>query len=528
MIAPDLFVFGGVRRNARGKSMPAVTMASSTAKPLAKPQRVFVLFDKHAEVRPGDIAPETVAKQVEAAAKSARGDSRVSRLELEAVATPSDPYDVDAVLAQLGDPSAPNEKSVVARLRRCTGPVGVGFESGTPAQIAALVELCGILGLETWALWLNERGQPESTRILDKREGTRSLREELDHYGKLPKGRSLLLVGESGTGKSHRARALHERWNPRRTDRFGEVNCAALPEHLLESELFGYKKGAFSGAATDKPGLIRECDGGTLFLDEIGEMPLPLQGKLLDVLQLDEKFRCHFRPVGATKRETASVRFVFATHRDLHARVREGAFREDLLARISTHVVKLSPFRAARHRVLAAYLRYLISIRSAFENASFHFERRAWLDLAKLAFDDDAPWSWNHRDVQQSAERLAFDAWAAQKYAPEASGRVMLTSRELSVELARLRQSWDERGSSASADEDEWAPVREALAPGVWDELPLLQRWEARYLWEARRAAGGNGAEAWRRLEERGVYVRGRTTNPSDAFAKRWRVFDWR
>ncbi len=525
MTSYDLFVFGGVRRNAPGRSMPAVTMATTSAKPLGKPHRVFVLYDPHGEVRKGELAPETVARQVVDAAKAARGDERVSKVELEKER--SDPYDVDAVLLQLGDPSAPAEKSVAARLRRSTGPVAVGFESGTPAQIAALVELCGTLGLETWAVWLDERERPRATRVLEKREGTRSLREELDHYGKLPKGRSLLLVGESGTGKSRRARALHERWNPRHRDRFGEVNCAAFPENLLESELFGYKRGAFSGATNDKPGLIKECDGGTLFLDEIGEMPMPLQGKLLDVLQLDDKFRCHFRPVGANKRETAEVRFVFATHRDLHARMREGAFREDLLARISTHVVSLPPFRGARHRILAAYLRYLHTIRSAFGNASFHFERSAWLELAELAFAQDAPWSWNHRDAQQSAERLAFDAWAAQKYAPEASGRVMLKPRELAAERDRLRKSWDERGSSATND-DEWAPVRDALVSDAWSELSLLQRWEARYLWEALQAAAGNRAEAWRRLEERGVFPRGRTTNASDAFAKRWRGFAWR
>lgn len=155
---------------------------------------------------------------------------------------------------------------------------------------------------------------------------------------------SAIVLGETGTGKEVAARELH-RMSGRRGS-FQAINCAAIPQNLLESELFGYRRGAFSGADRDKPGLIKLADGGTLFLDEIGDMPLEAQAKLLRVLQSREVF-----PLGATTSEPVDIRVVCATHRDLYQYVREGKFRGDLFARLNEHTVKLPPLRERKEDI---------------------------------------------------------------------------------------------------------------------------------------------------------------------------------
>lgn len=140
---------------------------------------------------------------------------------------------------------------------------------------------------------------------------------------------SVMLRGESGAGKEVLAKAIH-RASPRRKGPFVGVNCGAIPENLLESELFGYVKGAFTGATRDHRGLVRDADGGTLFLDEIGDMPLPLQVKLLRVLEERE-----VRPVGAVDSVSVDVRLISATHRDLEEEMAEGRFRSDLFYRLN-------------------------------------------------------------------------------------------------------------------------------------------------------------------------------------------------
>jgi two-component system NtrC family response regulator len=148
-----------------------------------------------------------------------------------------------------------------------------------------------------------------------------------------------LLLGESGTGKEVFARALHE-LSPRKSGRFVAINCAAIPENLLESELFGYEKGAFTGANRTTPGKVEVADGGTLMLDEIGDMPPPLQGKLLRFLQERVVER-----VGGRDEIPVDVRVVCATNRDLKQLMSEGSFREDLYYRISEVSVSIPPLR---------------------------------------------------------------------------------------------------------------------------------------------------------------------------------------
>ena len=148
-----------------------------------------------------------------------------------------------------------------------------------------------------------------------------------------------LIVGETGTGKELLARAIHA-GGPRRGTPFVAVNCSALPEHLIESELFGHERGSFTDAYAAKPGLFEVADTGTLFLDEIGDLPLAVQAKLLRVLEDKE-----IRRVGGTKSRTVDVRILAATNEHLQERVGEGSFREDLFFRLSTVVLRLPPLR---------------------------------------------------------------------------------------------------------------------------------------------------------------------------------------
>ncbi|WP_167941985.1 sigma-54-dependent transcriptional regulator [Desulfobaculum xiamenense] len=162
---------------------------------------------------------------------------------------------------------------------------------------------------------------------------------------------STLITGETGTGKELTARTIHEN-GPRKDGRFVVVDCASLTETLVESTLFGHRKGAFTGADKDRTGLVRMADGGTLFLDEVGEMPMSLQKSFLRVLQ--EK---RFRPVGDTREEQSDFRLIAATNKDLEAMVREGRFREDLLFRLKTITIELPPLRSRPEdiRPLAMY-----------------------------------------------------------------------------------------------------------------------------------------------------------------------------
>jgi two-component system response regulator PilR (NtrC family) len=150
---------------------------------------------------------------------------------------------------------------------------------------------------------------------------------------------NVLVLGESGTGKELAAKAIHYN-SPRKDKPFVPVNCGAIPENLMESELFGHKKGSFTGAIADRPGLFEQAEAGTLFLDEIGEVPLQLQTKLLRVLQERE-----FRKVGGTEDKRADVRIVAASNRELEEQVNEGSFREDLFYRINVVQIRMPSLR---------------------------------------------------------------------------------------------------------------------------------------------------------------------------------------
>jgi len=205
-----------------------------------------------------------------------------------------------------------------------------------------------------------------------------------------PSSLSVIVLGESGTGKEAAARELHDKSG--RSGGFCAVNCAALPENLIESELFGYKKGAFSGADRDKVGLVQAAHRGTLLLDEIGDMPLTAQAKLLRVLQAREVV-----PVGATKPEAVDVRVVAATHRDLTRLQQEGRFRRDLFARLNEFSIVLPPLRDRKEDMLQL-VRALLDRHGRPELAlSFPF-------MAGLLHHD---WPYNVRELEGAIKRAA-------------------------------------------------------------------------------------------------------------------------
>ena len=186
-----------------------------------------------------------------------------------------------------------------------------------------------------------------------------------------PTGSTVLITGESGTGKELVARAIHAR--SARSDRpFVAVNCGALPDTLLESELFGHMRGAFTGADTNKKGLLEVAEKGTIFLDEIGEMSAMTQVKLLRVLQ-ERKFR----RLGGTEEVEANIRIIAATNRDLSKMVAEGDFREDLFYRINVIPVKLPPLRERQDDIPALAEHFVEKYRRADEEGAARHLRRA-------------------------------------------------------------------------------------------------------------------------------------------------------
>ena len=189
--------------------------------------------------------------------------------------------------------------------------------------------------------FIGTKYRPEN--IIGESEGMREVYRFID---RVAQGDSTVLItGESGTGKELVARAIHFA-GKRRDSRIVSLNCTAIPETLLESELFGYARGAFSGAATDKTGLLEYADGGTIFLDEIADTPSSIQAKLLRFLQ-DRKFR----PVGSNKEIAVDVRVVCATNRDMAEMIRENRFRQDLYYRINVVSVHLPPLRERREDI---------------------------------------------------------------------------------------------------------------------------------------------------------------------------------
>jgi DNA-binding NtrC family response regulator len=282
-----------------------------------------------------------------------------------------------------------------------------------------------------------------------------------------PRNTTALLLGESGVGKEVIAQAIHAA-SAQAKGPFVAINCAALPETLIESELFGHEKGAFTGAATQKPGRVALADGGTLFLDEVGELPLPTQAKLLRLLEAREYYR-----VGGTAVSKTDARFLAATNRDLEAMVRAGTFREDLFFRLNVVALRLP---ALRER--PGHAEQLAKVFGA------EFGITDWEPEA-LALLGTYPWRGNVRELRNFVEGLSIFG----------SVDEAISAADVRMHATRLGV---ERGGSASAPPPR-APV-DAAAPASSDLGGARRDAERTALVAALEKTRGNRSQAARIL----------------------------
>ncbi|MEK7866138.1 MAG: sigma-54 dependent transcriptional regulator [Planctomycetota bacterium] len=247
----------------------------------------------------------------------------------------------------------------------------------------------------------------------------------IDRVG--PADSATLVIGETGVGKEVAARLLHTR-SPRRDRPFVVVDCATLHEHLLQSELFGHEKGAFTGAATRKPGLFEVAHGGTLFLDEVGETSLDVQAKLLRVLESS-----HFRRLGGTREIGVDVRVISATNRDLWEATRTGRFREDLLFRLSTLTVRIPPLRERPEdiAVLVDHFTRRINHRLSLQR---EFSADALACLARY------PWPGNVRELAHVVEQVIVLSDRAVIEPPDLSAAVRLGG--VPTRTSEVKDAW--------------------------------------------------------------------------------------
>jgi two-component system response regulator GlrR len=279
---------------------------------------------------------------------------------------------------------------------------------------------------------------------------------------------ALLIQGESGTGKELLARAIH-RASARSGKPFVAINCGAIPAELLESELFGHVKGAFTGATRDHPGLFQSADGGTVFLDEIGDMPLPLQVKLLRVLQEGE-----VRPVGATDTRAVDVRILSATHRDLEEAIARGEFREDLYYRLNVVNLQLPPLRARREDIPLLAQHFLAALTEKYQRRIHGFAPDA-LDMLTAA-----DWPGNIRQLANALEQCV--ALCTTPTIPAS-----LVARALRDKPAEIQ------------------PLAEARAAFERDYLVNLLKLTRGQVSEVARLAGRNRTEVYRLLQRHGL-----------------------
>ena len=282
------------------------------------------------------------------------------------------------------------------------------------------------------ALSLGGERRPEAAEWCSRiRTRSPAMQAVLDRAGQVAATEAGIFIrGASGTGKELLARAIHDA-SPRSQGPFVAVNTAAMPEGLLESELFGHRKGAFTGAERDHTGLFREADGGTLFLDEVGDMPPGLQVKLLRVLQ-----ERRVRPVGGTQDIPVDVRIIAATHRDLEAAVAAGDFREDLFYRLNVVSLTLPPLSERREDIPLLAETFLEELAARYGRELTGFAPEA---LATLS---EAPWPGNVRQLYNVVEQVV--ALATTPLVPDSLVREALDSAAAPMPtLAEARRAFE-------------------------------------------------------------------------------------
>jgi len=288
---------------------------------------------------------------------------------------------------------------------------------------------------------------------------------------------TVLVMGESGTGKELVARGIHEN-SQRRNKRFVAVNCGALAESLLESELFGHVRGAFTGAHAEKRGLFEEADGGTLFLDEIGDISPALQIKLLRVLQENE-----LKPVGSNETRKVDVRVIAATHRDLDALVRAGKFREDLYYRLKVISITLPPLRERMEDLQDLVDHFLVRYADKNNKAVSHVSEEAMQLLRAYA------WPGNIRELEHAIER-----------AVAMTNTTVLFPEDFPPEIqrGRVQDSGVEGGPATSLEEMERAHIIKVLQDVHYNKS------------KASEVLGIDRATLYRKAQRYGIDLRGK------------------
>ncbi len=300
--------------------------------------------------------------------------------------------------------------------------------------------------------------------LLGSSEAMTALRERIARVASVPS--TVLIQGESGTGKELVARELH-RLGPSRGGPFVAINSAALPEQLVESELFGHERGAFTGAVAPRKGAFETASGGTLFLDEVGELPPAVQPKLLRVLEQREVQR-----VGATRVVTVDVRVIAATNRDLDAEVRHGRFREDLLYRLNVHVLHVPPLRERREDIAFLAERFLEETCRRFGvlPRTLSGEARELL----ISYD----WRRNNvRELRNMVERMVVtsdgEVIRADHLPPELRGEA--AGSDPSGTFQQLKTEAERKIVLGALERHGWHVTRTAEALGLADHASLLK-----------------------------------------------------
>ena len=311
------------------------------------------------------------------------------------------------------------------------------------------------------------------------------LRADIERVARLPY--NILITGETGTGKTRSAREIHQ-LSARSARPFMELNCANLPEQLVEAELFGYRKGAFTGADRDHKGLFEEADGGTLFLDEIGDIPLSVQNKLLKAI--DEK---QIKRLGTNHYNTFDVQIIAATSRDLLKMIREGSFREDLYCRLAVLKVETIPLRERSEDIPAfidLFLREAAETVSRMSGQAESYRIETGAVEVMCAFD----WAGNIRVLRNTIYELTSYVTDRE---PITMGRVQTALARLSARETRVSVSTTSRGngavSSGFTDQDSTVEITEILRHIAQEgdiilpaEVCILRRGETFKQWAAR------------------------------------------
>ncbi len=277
-----------------------------------------------------------------------------------------------------------------------------------------------------------------------------------------PTRATVLLAGESGVGKGVIARAIHQH-SPRKNQSYVKIDCTAIPENLMESELFGYEKGAFTGANVSKPGKFEQADGGTAFLDEIGDVPGNIQVKLLRILQERQ-----FERLGSNVTRNVDIRVIAATNVDLRAALEQGRFREDLYYRLNVVPISIPPLRARKEDVPFLALHFVQKLSRDLGTAPKEISAGAMDRLV------EHPWPGNVRELENTIERSLVLA----------AGDV-LQAADIRLEAPRTQHVQQAANG-----------VQEALLP----EGETLEHWEQMMIREALRRANGNKSQAARML----------------------------